>query len=98
MQLYSCMRSKGVTARPPWEPERDLPKGWSHAKTTPMNEQTRSQSTKKMDVIKGEEAKRVGSGWGDFRPTSDELGLRVLLGYSDNRRMHNCTLYVLTVR
>ena len=32
---------------------------------------------KKMDVIKGEEAKRVASGGGHFRPTSDELGLRV---------------------
>ena len=32
---------------------------------------------KKMDVIKREEAKRVASGRGHFRPTSDELGLRV---------------------
>ena len=31
----------------------------------------------KMDVIKREEAKRVASGAGHFRPTSDELGLRV---------------------
>ena len=29
----------------------------------------------KMDVIKGEEAKRVASGGGHFRVTSDELGL-----------------------
>ena len=28
-----------------------------------------------MDVIKREEAKRVASGAGHFRPTSDELGL-----------------------
>ena len=32
-----------------------------------------------MDVIEREEAKRVGSGGGHFRPTSDELGLRVAL-------------------
>ena len=28
-------------------------------------------------TVKGEESKRVGSGGGHFRPTSDELGLRV---------------------
>ena len=31
----------------------------------------------KMDVIKGEEAKRVASGGGHFRATSDELGCRL---------------------
>ena len=31
----------------------------------------------KMDVIKREEAKRVASGRGHFRATSEELGLRV---------------------
>ena len=32
-----------------------------------------------MDVIKREEAKRVASGGGHLRPTSDELGLRVCI-------------------
>ena len=37
----------------------------------------KKMGAKKMDVIKREEAKRVASGGGHFRPTSDELGLRV---------------------
>ena len=39
------MRSKGVAARPPWEPERALPKGRPHAQAYTMKEPTRSQST-----------------------------------------------------
>ena len=54
-------------------------------RTTPPRTGTAHDSTArvrlcarlKMDVIKGEEAKRVASGGRHFRATSDELGLPV---------------------
>ena len=48
-----------------------------HARKVPYLLPSVPYHPKEWNVIKGEQAKRVASGEWHFRPTSDELGLRV---------------------